>query len=238
MTSQGHSIPRRSVVGLCLGGAIATSLLLPGCANGDEADEGVSATEDLMREHGVLRRLLVICRESATLLRASAAGFDSGALAAAADLFKSFGEDYHERQLEEQHILPAVRRAHGEAANLIDTLMAQHNRGREINTYIRNTCAAGRVATAQVEPLSQTLEAFARMYEVHAAYEDTIVFQVWKATMSASQLREIGEQFEDIERTQFHGDGFDMAVDQMLHIEQRLGLHDLGRYTAAAPIRE
>jgi hemerythrin-like domain-containing protein len=235
MTSQGLSIPRRSVIGLSLGGAIATTLILPGCADSDAADEGVSATEDLMREHGVLRRLLVICRESAAMLRASAASFDAGALAAAADLFKSFGEDYHERQLEEPHIFPAVRRTHGEAANLIDTLVTQHSRGREITTYIKDTCATGRVATTQVEPLSTTLEAFARMYEVHAAYEDTIVFQAWKATMSASQLREAGDRFEDIERAQFQGDGFDMAVDQVLQIEQRLGLHDLSRYTAPAP---
>jgi hemerythrin-like domain-containing protein len=237
MSSQGYSIPRRSVIGMSLGGAVAATIILPGCANSDVADEGVSATEDLMREHGVLRRLLVICRESAAMLAASAASFDAGALAAAADLFKSFGEDYHERQLEEQHIFPVVRGRGGAAAELIDTLVAQHNRGREITAYIKDTCAAGRVATAHVEPLSQALQAFARMYEVHAAYEDTIVFQAWKAAMSASQLREAGDQFEDIERAQFHGDGFDMAVDQVLHIEQRLGLHDLGRYTAAAPIR-
>ena len=91
------------------------------------------------------------------------------------------------------------------------------------------------MATARVEQLARTLEAFARMYEVHAAYEDTIVFQAWKSSLSASQLREIGDQFEDIERAQFHGDGFDMAVDQVLRIEQRLGLHDLSRYTAASP---
>lgn len=235
MASQGHSIPRRSVVGLSLSGCIATALILPGCANSDEADSGVSATEDLMREHGVLRRLLVICRESAAMLRAGAASFDAGALATAADLFKSFGEEYHEHQLEEGHIFPAVRRAGGEAANMIDALVAQHNRGRELTTYVKNTCAAGRVATAEVEPLAQSLEAFARMYEAHAAYEDTIVFQAWRAAMSASQLREIGDQFEDIERAQFHGDGFDMAVDQVRRIEERLGLHDLARYSAPAP---
>ncbi|MBI3440172.1 MAG: hemerythrin domain-containing protein [Proteobacteria bacterium] len=238
MALQGHSVPRRSVLGLSLGGAIATTLILPGCAKSDVADEGVSATEDLMREHGVLRRLLVICRESAAMLLANAPSFDAGALAATADLFKSFGEDYHERQLEEAHIFPAVRRTHGEAANLIDTLMAQHAQGREVTTYIKDTCASGRVPAAQVERLSQTLVGFARMYEVHAAYEDTIVFQAWKATMSASQLREVGDQFEDIEHTQFHGDGFDMAVDQVLQIEQRLGLHDLGRYSASAPAPE
>jgi hemerythrin-like domain-containing protein len=213
----------------------AGALTMAGCAKSEEGTEDVSATEDLMREHGVLRRLLIVCRESAAMLRSNATGLDARALAAAADLFKTFGEDYHERQLEEQHIFPAVQRAGGDAAALIAPLLTQHRRGREITSYVKSTCASGRVATAQVEPLARTLEDFARMYEVHAAYEDTIVFQTWKASLSASQLREMGDQFEDIERAQFHGDGFDMAADQILRIEQRLGLHDLGRYTAVAP---
>lgn len=53
--------------------------------------------------------------------------------------------------------------------------------------------------------------------------------------MSKHQLKEIGEQFEDIEKAQFRGDGFDMAVDRVAGIEQRLGIADLARFTAAAP---
>lgn len=226
-------LSRRSALKLSVGGASALSLA--SCAKADEDAADVSATEDLMREHGVLRRLLVVCRESATMLRANAASFDAGALAQVADLFKTFGEDYHERRLEEEHIFPAVRRLGGDAAALIAPLLVQHARGREITSFIKETCAPGRVATARVEQLTRTLEGFARMYEVHAAYEDTIVFQAWKNSLSAGQLSEIGDQFEDIERAQFHGDGFDMAVDQVLRIEQRLGLHELGRYTAGYP---
>src|SRR3954469_5598777 len=36
----------------------------------DEQNEDVGAVEDLMREHGVIRRILVVYRESATRLRA------------------------------------------------------------------------------------------------------------------------------------------------------------------------
>jgi hemerythrin-like domain-containing protein len=78
------------------------------------------------------------------------------------------------------------------------------------------------------------LETFARMYEAHTAYEDTIVFQAWKKTLSKTQLGEVGDQFEDIERETFKGDGFDMAVEQIAKIEKRLALHDLGRFTAPA----
>jgi hypothetical protein len=73
------------------------------------------------------------------------------------------------------------------------------------------------------------------MYAAHTAYEDTIVFQAWRKSLSKTQLDEAGEQFEEIERQQFKGDGFDLAVAEIGRIEQRLGLHDLGRFTAPPP---
>jgi hemerythrin-like domain-containing protein len=213
------------------------ALTLPGCSKGDEhkgGEEDVSATEDLMREHGVLRRILVIYRETASVLRTSAATLDAAALGQAASLFRTFGEDYHERKLEEQHIFPAVQKAGGEAGGLVATLLAQHDRGRAITQYIQSTCAAGKIAIGDAEPLAAALEGFTRMYEAHTAFEDTIVFQAWKKALSKAQLDEAGDQFEKIERDTFKGDGFDMAVDQVSKIEQRLGLHDLARFTAPA----
>jgi hemerythrin-like domain-containing protein len=222
---------RRAAFGAATGLALGAALVLPGCAKSG-GGEDVSATEDLMREHGVLRRILVVYRETAAVLRKAPGGLDAAALGQAAGLFKTFGEDYHERKLEEQHIFPAVRKAGGEAAGLVATLLAQHDRGREITGFIAGKCARGKVGAADAEPLARALEGFARMYEAHTAYEDTIVFQAWKKTLSPKQLDEIGDQFEDIEKAQFKGDGFDMAVDQIAGIEQRLGLHDLGRFTA------
>jgi len=229
-------VSRRSAFGAAAGLAAGASLVLAGCARSDAGDGGeeVSATEDLMREHGVLRRILVVYRETAGLLRATPATLDAAALGDAAALFKTFGEDYHERKLEEQHIFPAVQKTGGEAAGLVKTLLAQHDRGREITAYVASRCTGGKVAAADAEPLARALESFARMYEAHTAFEDTIVFQAWKKSMPRKQFEEIGDQFEDIEKAQFKGDGFDMAVDQIAKIEQRLGLHDLGRYTAPA----
>jgi hemerythrin-like domain-containing protein len=209
----------------------AGALTLAGCGKDQKGGgEEVSATEDLMREHGVLRRILVVYHETATALRTTPAALDAGALGAAAELFRAFGEAYHEGILEERHIFPAVRKVGGEAAALVDPLLAQHQRGREITAFIRAKCAAGKIAAADAEPLAGALDGFVRMYAAHTAYEDTIVFQAWRKSLSAKQLDEAGEQA--IERQQFKGDGFDMAVGQIASIEQRLGLHDLGRFTA------
>ena len=239
MTSSIPSLSRRAAFAATVGLAAGTALLLPGCTKAvdkpEEDEGGVSANEDLMREHGVLRRILVVYREGAGLIRTGAASRDAAALVQAADLFRRFGEDYHEKQLEEQYVFPAVSKAGGEGASLIDALLRQHVRGREINAFVTAKCGAGKIASGDAEPLARALESFARMYEIHAALEDTVVFQAWKASMPKAELAELSEKFEDIEHAQFKGDGFDLAVDQVKAIEQRLGLDDLDRYTAPAP---
>ena len=222
--------PRR---GLIVAAAAGAALSLASCGKG-EPGKDVGAVEDLMREHGVLRRILVIYRAIAPQVRTASAGVDAKQLWKAADLFRRFGEAYHE-QLEEQHIFPQVMRGGGAGAALVPTLLAQHARGRRITSYIQAATASGAIAGTDAEPLGAALETFARMYEPHAAFEDTIVFQAWRASLSATQLDDAGDQFEDIEKATFKGDGFEMAVGEVATIEQALGLADLARYTAPAP---
>ena len=83
--------------------------------------------------------------------------------------------------------------------------------------------------------MAEALETFARMYEMHAAVEDTVVFQAWKAAVGAKGLAEWSDKFETIEHDTFKGDGFEQALDQVDAIEQRLGLADPARYTAPPP---
>jgi hemerythrin-like domain-containing protein len=198
---------------------------------GDEPE--VTATEDLMREHGVIRRAIVVYRESAARIRTKPASVPLDALQKTAKLLRSFAEDYHEKLLEEAHLFPVVKKAGGPAAALIDTLVAQHARGREITEYV--IAVTGAPIGAKGDALAKSLEAFARMYEEHAAFEDTIVFPAWKKTMSPKELDAMGDEFEDIEHKTFGKDGFDDAVDQMSAIEATLGLSDLSKFTAPAP---
>lgn len=188
-----------------------------------------------MREHGVLRRALIVYTEVADRLRMGLAGFDPGALNRTAKLFQNFGEDYHERKLEEAHIFPVVKKAGGPAATLPDVLLAQHKRGREITNYILQVTNDAQASSIDAKALSGALATFVRMYRAHAAREDTIVFPAWKQALTAKQLDELGDQFEDIEKQQFGGDGFDQAVMQIGEIEAELGLANLSQYTAPPP---
>ncbi|MDP9036932.1 MAG: hemerythrin domain-containing protein [Myxococcota bacterium] len=202
----------------------------------ESAEEEVTATEDLMREHGVLRRALVVYRETAARLFANAGSVPPDTLQKTAKLFKEFGEDYHERKLEEAFVFPAVKKAGGAAARDADTLLLQHNRGREMTDYVLAVTQAPKIG-ANAQTLAAVLLAFARMYEPHAAVEDTVVFPAWKKTLSSKQLDEMGDKFEEIERATFGKDGFEDAARRMTSIEATLGLSDLSTFTAAAPPR-
>ena len=99
-----------------------------------------------------------------------------------------FGEEYHEQKLEEAHIFPAVQKAGGLAAAYVGVLTAQHQRGRELTDYILSVTAAEKFSAITAETLARVMESLVRMYEHHAAIEDTIVFPAWKQTMNVEQM--------------------------------------------------
>jgi hemerythrin-like domain-containing protein len=196
----------------------------------DDDEHDVSATEDLMREHGVIRRVLVVYRECATRLRANQSAAVGEPLQRAAALLRKFGEDYHEKELEDAHVFPALAKTN--VAPIVSTLAAQHKRGREITELVLASTKAP-IDSRNGETLARTLDAFARMYEEHAAIEDTIVFPAWKKTLSKKQLDQMGDLFEEIEHKTFGKDGFEDAVAQIAEIEKALGI-DLAAMTAAS----
>jgi hemerythrin-like domain-containing protein len=195
----------------------------------------VTATEDLMREHGVLRRALLVYTEAATKLRGSPWSVPPDALQKTAKLFRAFGEEYHEKKLEEAYIFPAVKRAGGDAAKLADILVTQHQRGREITDYILAVTQGSKLGLGTADQVAQALDSLVLMYRNHAAREDTIVFPAWKETLTAAELDDMNDKFEDIEHEQFGEDGFEDAVKQMAAIEMSLGLEDLAQFTAPPP---
>lgn len=230
---------------------VGTGLVLASCAGSKTNTSGkevtsptpdgikmggeVTATEDLMREHGILRRALLVYSAAAIKLRGNSSAIAPDALQKTAKLFKAFGEEYHEKKLEEAYILPAVKKAGGEAAAYSDVLVVQHNRGREITDYIIGVTQGAKLGISNAEQLAKALEGFVLMYRNHAAREDTIVFPAWKQTMTGKQLDEMNDKFEDIEHEQFGEDGFEDAVKQISAIEGSLGLADIAQFTAPPP---
>ena len=195
----------------------------------------VTATEDLMREHGVIRRALLVYWQLAPKIRKSPGSIDAASLHKTAQLFRTFAEDYHERMLEEQHIFPIVRKVKDEAAKYPDILVAQHQRGRDITDYTLAVTNAPKISVQHAEPLARAFEGLFRMYENHAAREDTIVFPAWKSNFSNQQLDDLSDQFEEIEHKMFGKDGFEDAEKTISGIEATFGFTDISQFTPSPP---
>ncbi|HVN46891.1 MAG TPA: hemerythrin domain-containing protein [Steroidobacteraceae bacterium] len=233
-----RSIDRRSLILGAGGGALAATF--PALTrqqaqqSGKEQDDGeteVTANEDLMREHGVIRRALFVYGEASRRARNAPGSIPLPQLLETAQLFRTFAEDYHERQLEEAHIFPVVRRVQGPVAGLPDVLLTQHQRGRQITDYIRGVASSRSIAPAEAERLAKTLDEMIGMYGPHAAREDTDLFPAWKKAIGEKAYDEMGEKFEEIERRTFGHDGFEEARARIGRIEAAFGLAELSRVT-------
>src|SRR5713226_2456966 len=110
----------------------------------EETEEDVSTNEDLMREHGVLNRVLLIYDETIRRIQANEK-FDAAVLTKSAGIIKSFIEDYHEK-LEEDHIFPRFEQAH-QLVELTVNLRAQHAMGRRVTERIQGAVKAKDIPT-------------------------------------------------------------------------------------------
>ncbi len=198
-------------------------------ARPDEKEEEVSPAEDLMREHGVLKRVLLVYDEAIRRLE-SGKELPPEPIADAARIIRSFIEDYHEK-LEEDFLFPRFRKART-LTELVDVLQAQHQAGRRL------TDATSRLATSQAlrsetdrKVLVDSLRSFVRMYAPHEAREDTVLFPAFRKIVSGHEYDALGEQFEKKEHQLFGADGFEKMVDRVAGIEKALGIYDLAQFT-------
>jgi hemerythrin-like domain-containing protein len=200
---------------------------------GSPAEDEVPVTppEDLMREHGVLKRVLLIYREGIRRLQGADAA-PTQALNAAAEIIRSFIEDYHEH-LEEQYVFPKLEQA-GKLTDTTTVLRTQHQRGRVLTDRVlaATTGAAAPDQSARAA-LVQVMSAFIGMYEPHEAREDTVVFPTLRDVVPAKEFRDLAEIFEDEEHRRFGQAGFQGVVDKVADIEKRLDIYDLSKFTPA-----
>ena len=192
-------------------------------------EEEVSAPEDLMREHGVLNRILLIYEEGLKRLR-SKEDIPPEAFSKPAELVRKFVEDYHEK-LEENFIFPQFEKRN-KLVDLVKTLREQHEAGRRVTDVILRNAAPGQfVKEGGRQEIIQACTAFIRMYRPHEAHEDTVLFPALHKIMPAKELDALGDKFEEEENRLFGDEGFEKTVDQVAAIEKQLGIYELGQFT-------
>lgn len=194
-----------------------------------EKGEEVTPPEDLMREHGVLDRVLLIYE---AVLRRFGSGedFDPTVVTDSANIVRQFIEDYHEK-LEEDYVFPRFKQA-GKMDRLTGILLEQHKAGRRVTDAILKFGATSRKDEDARGQVIGAMQSFITMYRPHAAREDTVLFPKLKTVVSSNEYDSMAEEFEEKEHALFGDDGFDKMVHRVAAIEQRLGIWDLSEFTA------
>src|SRR6266542_1545176 len=214
------------------GAALAGSGLLHGAETekkSDEKEAEVGPPEDLMREHGVLKRVLLIYGEALRRLDAKE-DFPPEALADAAGIIRRFVEDYHEK-LEEDFLFPRFEKAN-RLVDLVKVLREQHQAGRRVtDVTMRFANLQSLKHDSERAQLVNSMRQFIRMYNPHEAREDTVLFPAFRKIVSPHEFDSLGEDFEKKEDELFGEDGFEKMVDKVAGIEKRLGIYDLAQFT-------
>jgi hemerythrin-like domain-containing protein len=220
---------------LTVGAGATASLALAGVSHGAQAsahpigDEGVGPGEDLMREHGVLNRILLIYDEGIRRIR-DHEPFMPDALHSAAGIIRTFLEDYHEK-LEEDHLFPRFERA-GKLADLVGVLRKQHQAGRQLTAAVLDGATpAGAAKDAGRSGLAERLRQFVHMYRPHEAREDTVLFPAFRDLVSKDEYERLGDAFETQETKVLGEKGYERIVEQVAQIERTLGIYELASFT-------
>lgn len=237
MNTPGDQDGRRRFLQVSLGIVTATALVGAAQAQGliDKTEQklglkpaDVTPPEDLMREHGVLDRVLLIY-EAAIRKFSANEDFDPKVISDSANVVRDFIENYHEKS-EEDFIFPRFRKA-GKLADLVDTLLQQHQAGRRVTARVLQRAPRSSEDGDDRRQVVASMQAFIAMYRPHAAREDTDLFPKLREVVSSHEFDSIAEDMEKQEKQKFGEDGFEKMAAQVAEIEKSIGIADLKQFT-------
>ena len=201
------------------------------CLRGGEQEKNawkISPTEDLMREHGVLRRIMLVYDEIARRLQQKEE-VPLQVLTEANNLIRRFIQDYHETK-EQFHLFNWFGNA-GKMVELVAILYQQHLAGRKLIDKVKILSTednlkdpSGRLGVAEL------LLTFNQLYRRHAAWEDTVIFPAFPSIISPKDFAAVGETFAGEDERLFGLDGYEKIVGQVAELEKKLGIYELKQY--------
>ncbi|MGZ3864517.1 MAG: hemerythrin domain-containing protein [Bacteroidia bacterium] len=206
----------------------SASAFLGSCKDAEGEEKEVSPPEDLMQEHGLLNRILLIY-DHCKLRLLNKQDCDLSSLHISAGIIRQFVEDYHEKQ-EEDYLFPRFEKANTLIA-LVSTLRKQHNAGRNITAQIMELAKAKNAGETEKQRLIGLLDKFNIMYRPHEAREDTVLFPAFRKIVSKHEYDSLGEEFEKNEHKLFGEDGFQTMVMKVEEIEKNIGIYELEQFT-------
>lgn len=217
-------------------GSIASFILQVGShqplkARGEELEEKESSPmEDLMKEHGIIERIMLIYQR---MIEKAITGqeVDVSVIGRASKIVDEYVSKHHERD-EEKYVFPKFREANY-IVDLVDTLEHQHNVSRALNVQAMELSSKGAEITQdEAVRLLDLCGMFINMYLPHISRENTILFPTFFDIVSPEYVREIKEKMEGGEEKVLGETGFRGLVGRIARLEKEAGCHELSRYTA------
>lgn len=197
-------------------------------SNTDATTLPVSATERLMRDQGVLSRILLIYAAGARRI-GQGEDLDAGLLAQTAEAMRDFIHEHHEKAKAEE-IFPRFQKA-GRLVELVNVLQTQQSAGRALTDKVLAAATAASSNAAQRKELTDAMQASITLYRPHSARETTDLFPALRTIVPPSDFEELGKTLEKRETEKFGPDGFEKVVAKLEAVEKRLGTYDLSQYT-------
>lgn len=197
-----------------------------------QMSEKISIGEDLMREHGLFNRLILLYKESAQ--RAKENGDSTDVLRSAAEITMEYIHEFHE-EFEENEVYPQFddnRKLH----RITEIMEDQHETGKQITQAILDMTASGRsLDSASISTMGDLVMQFERMYIPHAAQEDTELWPALQEKEGYAGYMKMGAEMGEQEDEKFGEEYFDKLVTKVESLEKKLGIDDLAKFTAHVP---
>lgn len=178
----------------------------------------MSPIEDLMREHGVLNRILLIYEAMV-----DNDSLDSGLITRSATIMKEFIEEHHEI-MEETQIFSRFEKANL-MVDLVATLKEQHIAGRLLTNYLIE-----HASELQNPEVKAAIKKTIQIFRPHAAQEDTVLFPAFYTLVTEEELEELAELCEEEEEALLGPNGFSVITDELTSIEKQLGINYLDQF--------
>ncbi len=187
----------------------------------------IPATERLMRNNGVLLRVLLIYEAGIRRL-GHGEDIDPVVFTQTAETMRDFIHDYHEKAEEEQ-VFPRFKTA-GRMVELINVLIAQHGVGRQLTERILKA-APGSSSKDQRTAMIEAMQASITLYRPHVARETTDVLPTLRSLVTPNEFDELGESLAKEENTKIGAGGLEKMAKKVEELEKRIGIHDLAQFT-------
>jgi len=188
---------------------------------------GITATERLMRDSGLLLRLLAIYEAGGRRL-GGGEDIEPIIFTQAAETMRDFVHDYHEKQ-EETQVFPRFKKA-GRMVELIDVMQAQHASGQRLTARILELAPKSATKNER-QAMIEAMQAASVLYRPHVARELTDVWPTLRTLLTPNEFDELSATLEKDETEKLGKDGFDKVAKKVEALEKRIGINDISQFT-------